>query len=76
MPQNSLTGLTNLKNIILDDNKLSALHPRTFSHLAKLDLLSLRRNTCIDNSFSNNPSKTMIEEELAECGTGYTVQRQ
>jgi hypothetical protein len=66
-------GLTNLKGIWLFSNKLSALHPRIFSHLNNLNHLDLRHNVCINRIFGNKPSKALIEEELATCGTGYAL---
>jgi hypothetical protein len=69
-------GLTNLKIIWLWSNKLSALHPKMFSHLDYLNTLSLSDNTCIDKDFWNNPSKTEIQEDLAICGTGYLLHDQ
>jgi hypothetical protein len=50
------------------------LHPKMFSHLSNLDYLDLRGNSCIDKEFDSNPSKAVIEQELAECGAGYEQQ--
>ncbi len=61
-----------MKYVYLDGNKFSALHPRMFSHLTKLNFLWLENNTCIDKNFYNKPLKE-IELELANCGVGYTI---
>ncbi len=55
--------------IWLYDNKLSGIHPNTFSHL-NLHRLNLIQNICIDEDFDHDTPDT-IEEALAECGVGY-----
>jgi hypothetical protein len=57
----------------LEENKLSAINPQTFSHLSSLDDLDLSENSCINKRFENNPR---IGAELAFCGIGYTLQEQ
>jgi hypothetical protein len=49
------------------------MHPRMFSHLAKLNYLHLRENTCIYKSFNPVTSLAAIENELATCGANYLV---
>ncbi len=58
----------------MDRNRIRALHPKMFSHLAHLDRLDLRRNPCVDEEFRDNPSKAAIERELAACGARYELQ--
>jgi Leucine-rich repeat (LRR) protein len=41
-------GLSNLRYILLNNNKLSAMHPKSFSNLANLYGLQLAGNVCID----------------------------
>jgi hypothetical protein len=77
---NQFTGLTKMHWIILSNNKIRALQPQMFSHLADLNALDLQNNTCVDKEFHHKP-KTEIERELAACGAAYaprvarTVQR-
>jgi hypothetical protein len=66
-------GLTELKRIWLNNNKLSAMHPRMFSHLTKLNELYLSGNTCIDKRFNPVTSLAAVEQELATCGSNYPV---
>jgi hypothetical protein len=54
----------------LDDNKLTAIHPKTFSHLTKLRFLLLAGNDCIDRNFMFS-RLDVIEEGLAVCGANY-----
>jgi peptidoglycan hydrolase CwlO-like protein len=64
-----------LRVIWLENNKLAAMHPRTFSHLASLERLGLHGNICVDDDFSSS-SKTSIEEALATCGAEYALHEQ
>jgi hypothetical protein len=66
-------GLTELKRIWLSANKLSAMHPRMFSHLTKLNDLDLDRNSCAYKRFDPVTSLAVVEQELATCGAGYPV---
>jgi hypothetical protein len=68
--------MPSLRSILLYSNKLSALHPKMFSHLTDLHYLYLSGNPCITKSFGENPSKTEIERELAACGVGYKKHEQ
>ncbi len=62
-----------MKRIWLYGNKISAMHPRMFSHLTKLNDLYLNSNTCIDKWFDPVTSLAAIEKELATCGAGYAL---
>jgi hypothetical protein len=66
-------GLTELKIIWLEHNKLSAMHPRMFAHLTKLNELYLSGNACINKKFYPVTSLAAIENELATCGANYLV---
>ncbi len=68
--------MTSLKTIWLFNNKLSAVHPKMFSHLSNLKHLDFHWNTCIDELFESYPSKATIENELVGCGAGYAVLEQ
>jgi hypothetical protein len=65
------TGSTKLHN-----NKIRALQPQMFSHLADLNDLWLQNNTCVDKKFPVKPSKATIERGLAACGAAYEIQEQ
>jgi platelet glycoprotein-5 len=71
---NNFEGLTNLKDIMLSNNKLTAVHPKTFSHLTRLSYLLLDGNICVNKQFSHIKTLTTIkkvEEELKTCGAEY-----
>ncbi len=62
-----------MKKIVLYFNKLSAIHPRMFSHVVGLRELDLRSNVCVDKIFwTDITSRTEIEHELIACGVAYT----
>jgi Leucine-rich repeat (LRR) protein len=65
--------LTELREIHLDGNKLSAMHPRMFAHLNNLNRLLLNRNICINKRFNPVISLADVEQELATCGANYPV---
>jgi type I site-specific restriction-modification system R (restriction) subunit len=68
--------MSSLRSILLFRNKLSALHPKMFSHLTNLKYLHILSNPCISKNFDENPSKIEIERELAACGAGYKKHEQ
>jgi hypothetical protein len=68
--------LTKLKTIYLENNKLTAVHPRTFSNLDSLNTLDLRGNICVNKWFQPVTSLTEIESELTKCGFGYALTEQ
>ncbi len=55
---------------------MSAMHPRMFSHLTKLNSLDLRGNTCINKRFYPVTSLAVVEQELMACGAGYGLTEQ
>ncbi len=66
-------GLTELRTIWLENNKLSAMHPRMFAHLTKLNDLDMQDNPCIDKRFKPVTSLAAVEKELMTCGANYLV---
>ncbi len=69
-----LDYLPHLRNIQLSNNQLSALHPKMFSSLDRLEVLNLAGNPCIDRIFVPVQSIHEIEIELRECGYGLLEQ--
>ncbi len=65
-----------MNQISLFSNKLTALHPKMFSHLDNLDRLDLSKNPCIDRDFWPVPSMATVEEQLATCGAKYALHDQ
>jgi hypothetical protein len=57
--------------IHLQYNKLSAIHPRTFSSLTSLRQLNLGGNTCIDKYYYPINSTEILEDDLRACGANY-----
>jgi hypothetical protein len=63
--------LADLGSINFSDNKLNAIHPKTFSHLSANSLfLLLAGNPCINKNFIAAPVD-VIEQALAVCGANY-----
>jgi hypothetical protein len=59
--------------ILLYNNKLTALHPKTFSHLRNLIRLSLSDNVCVNTHFYPVTSISEIEKALKRCGAEYAL---
>jgi hypothetical protein len=71
--ENLFKDLPSLTHIYLNGNKLSAIHPKTFSQVNRLTDLGLEGNICINKRFNPVTSKTEIEQELTSCGAEYSV---
>jgi hypothetical protein len=69
-------GLRKLTVISLWNNKISALDPKMFSHLRKLNRLLLTGNSCISENFDPVYEMATVEGKLAECGAGYALWEQ
>jgi hypothetical protein len=62
---------TNLKELDLFGNKITAIHPESFDNLKRLSRLSLRANKCVDREFFVPQNEIldmeMVKRELGAC---------
>jgi Leucine-rich repeat (LRR) protein len=69
---------SNLRELNLSGNNITAIHPESFDNLKRLTSLNLWRNKCVNKWFRAQQNETldmaMVKKELQECFENYSKQ--
>lgn len=71
--KSAFVGLSKLKGVLIDENRIRVMYASTFSHLKNLFVLELRENVCINKLFENASMKFAIIEGNIRFSCVYTL---